>query len=122
MLNNLLLFNKNFLEAGSIIIIFYVEVIIILTLIIVLLLGTAAVQQAYLQPNVDSRIQIMKEASNYFGQGRDLVFLKTMTDEQIELIDIQKTLEIRSHRDFVDLSLSETIYNIILLGIIIIIT
>ena len=40
-----------------------------------------------------------------------------MTDEQIELIDIQKTLEIRSHRDFVDLSLSETIYNIILLGI-----
>lgn len=122
MLNNLLLFNKNFLEAGSIIIIFYVEVIIILTLIIGLLLGTAAVQQAYLQPNVDSRIQIMKEASNYFGQGRDLVFLKTMTDEQIELIDIQKTLEIRSHRDFVDLSLSETIYNIILLGIIIIIT
>ena len=84
-----------------------------------LLLGTAAIQQAYLQPNIDSRIQIMKEASNYFGQGRDLLFLKTMTDEQVELIDIQKTLEIRSHRDFVDLSLSETIYNIILLGIII---
>jgi len=93
-LNNLLLFNKNYLEAGI-----------------------AAIQQAYMQPNVDGRIQIMKEGSNYFGQSRDLVFLKTMTDEQIELIDIQKTLEIRSHRDFVDLSLSETIYNIILLGI-----
>jgi hypothetical protein len=40
-----------------------------------------------------------------------------MTDEQIELLESQKTLEVRSHRDFVGLSLAETLYNLVLLGI-----
>ena len=93
-LHNLLMYNKNFLEAGI-----------------------AAINQAYLQPSIEGRVQLMRDASTLFGQGRDLAFPKTMTDEQLELIDFQKTLEIRSHRSFVDLSLSETIYNIILLGL-----
>ena len=93
-LHNLLMYNKNYLEAGI-----------------------AAINQAHLQPSIDGRIQLMRDASTLFGQGRDLTFPKTMTDEQVDLLDIQKMLEIRSHRSFIDLSLSETIYNIILLGL-----
>ena len=93
-LNDLLMFNKNYLEAG-----------------------VTCINQAYMKPSIEEKIQLFKEASVLFQQGRDLSFYKTVTDEQIELIDIQRTLEIRSRRDFVDLSLSETIYNIILLGI-----
>jgi hypothetical protein len=93
-LHNLLMYNKNYLEAGI-----------------------AAIKQAYLNSNIESRIPLIKEASALFGQSRDLSFYKTMTDEQIELVDIQKSLEIRSQREFVDLSLSETVYNIVLLSI-----
>lgn len=94
-LHNLLMFNKNYLEAGL-----------------------AAVTQAYGHTNIDTRVQLLREASTLFGAGsRDLGFSKTMTDEQLDLIEIQKTLEIRSHRTFLDLSLSETLYNMILLGV-----
>lgn len=93
-LHNLLMYNKNFLEAGI-----------------------AAINQAYLNSNIESRIPYIKDASALFGQSRDLSFYKTMTDEQIELVDIQKALEIRSQCDFVGLSLSETVYNIVLLSI-----
>ena len=94
-LHNLLQYSRNYTEAGI-----------------------AAVNQAYSQQSVDGNTQYLREASQLFGQGRgDAAFLKSMTDEQLELLDIQKTLEIRSHRDFVGLSLSETLYNLVLLGI-----
>ena len=94
-LHNLLMFNKQYLEAGR-----------------------AAVRQANMQENTVSKVQLMKEASNLFGQGRsELSFFKTMTDEQVELMEIQKSLEIRAHRDFVGLSLSETLQNMIKLGL-----
>ena len=93
-LHNLLMYNKQFLEAGL-----------------------AAINQAYIQQALVGKVQLIKEAATLFGQGRDLAFFKTMTDEQVELMEIQKSLEIRSHRDFVDLSLSETLYNIVLLQI-----
>ena len=62
-------------------------------------------------------MSLLKEASALFQTGRDLGFYRSVTDEQIELIDIQRTLEIRSRRDFVDLSISETLYNLVLLGV-----
>jgi hypothetical protein len=62
-------------------------------------------------------LSLLKEASVLFQTGRDLGFYRAVTDEQIELIDIQRTLEIRSRRDFVDLSISETLYNLVLLGV-----
>lgn len=94
-LHNLLVYGKNYLEAGM-----------------------AAVSQAYAQPTVEGNVQHLREAVQLFGQGRaDVLTLKTMTEEQLELIDVQKTLEIRSHREFVGLSLAETLYNITLLSI-----
>ena len=93
-LHNLLMYHKNFLEAGA-----------------------AAVQQAYMQPTLVAKVQLIKEASSLFGQGRDLGFLKSTTDEQLELMEFQKSLEIRAHRDFIGLSLSETLNNMTLLGL-----
>lgn len=92
-LHNLLTYSKNYLEAGI-----------------------AAVNQGYGQPSLLGRNPYLREASQIFGQGRgDIGFYKTMTDEQLELIEIQKTLQIRANRDFVGLSLSETLYNVLLL-------
>lgn len=94
LLHNLLMYGKNYMEAGM-----------------------CAVNQAYMQPSVTNKLQLIKEASGLFNQSRDLAFQKSMTDEQIDLMEIQKALELRSHRDFMDLSLSETIYNLVLLCI-----
>ena len=93
-LHNLLMYSKNYLEAGI-----------------------AAVQQAYMQPTLVAKVQLIKEASLLFAQGRDLSFLKTTTEEQVDLMEIQKSLEIRAHRDFIGLSLSETLNNMTLLGL-----
>ena len=70
-----------------------------------------------MQPTLVAKVQLIKEASLLFAQGRDLSFLKTMTEEQVDLMEIQKSLEIRAHRDFIGLSLSETLNNMTLLGL-----
>jgi hypothetical protein len=46
---------------------------------------------------------ILQEAANIFNQARtgDLPFMKSATEEQIDLIDTQRTLELKSHRKFV---------------------
>jgi hypothetical protein len=93
-LHNLLIFNKNYLEAGI-----------------------AAVNQAYTQPVFARRLQLMKESVSLFGQGRDLGTFKTLTEEEMDLNEMQKALEVRSGKDFVDLSLSETLYNLYWMGI-----
>ena len=93
-LHNFLMHTKNYLEAG-----------------------TAAVQQAYMQHSLVTKVQLLKEAAALFAQGRDLAFFKSATDEQMDLMDIQKLLETRAHRDFVGLSLAETLNNMILLGL-----
>jgi vacuolar protein sorting-associated protein 16 len=96
LLHNLLVFGKNYLEAG-----------------------TACVNQAYLQTGVGkevSKMQLIKEAVSLFGQGRDIGFSKAMTEEQVDLLDFQQTLSLRSDRNFADLSISETINNLVVLS------
>mmetsp|Transcript_15400 Transcript_15400/g.23213 ORF Transcript_15400/g.23213 Transcript_15400/m.23213 type:complete len:848 (-) Transcript_15400:170-2713(-) len=94
LLHNLLVFNHNYLEAGA-----------------------ACMSQAYVQSAFPKRLQLVKEAVQLFGQNRDLSVYRSMTEEQMELMEIQKALEVRSGRDFLDLSLSETLYNIFLLSV-----
>ena len=94
-LDNFLMHNKQFLEAG-----------------------VACMDQAYMQTTFAGRLDRVKEAVQIFGLvGKDLSVYKTMTEEQLELMEMQKALEVRSGRDFLDLSLSETLYNIFLLGV-----
>jgi len=94
-LHNFLMHNKLYLEAG-----------------------VACMDQAYMQTAFIGRLELVKEAVQIFGlNSKDLSIYKTMTEEQMDLMEIQKALEVRSGRDFLDLSLSETLYNVFLLGV-----
>ena len=91
-LHNLLMFNKNYYDAGI-----------------------AAAQHAAMQSALPRKIQLLRDSAALYNQGRDLSQLKLLTEEQIELLEIQKGLELRTHQPFLDLSISETLYNIMLL-------
>lgn len=94
-LTDLLLYSKNFYEAG-----------------------VTAANQSLIEVNPVARVPHLKRAANLFGQGKDS-FLKQMTEEQIELLDLHKNLEMRcqSRKDFSCLNLSQTIEALIDLGI-----
>lgn len=81
--------------------------------------GNAAVTQAFQQHTAASKVQLLRDASQLFAQGRETAFYKTMTDDQIDLLDLQKALELRSQsrRSFMNLTISETMEELVLLSI-----
>lgn len=94
LLHDLMMHNKNFFEAAK--------------SVILSGLHPEAQHQSF-----EVTVQKMKEASALLGQGRDLSFAKSMTDEHVELLEIQKSLEIRaSHIDFFGLSVNQTLAKI----------
>jgi hypothetical protein len=73
------------------------------------------------QPSMDARAVYLRDASHMFGMGRgDLPFMKQSTDEQIELLEIQKALDIKlsqhGGQSFFGLSLRETLKRMVLLS------
>jgi vacuolar protein sorting-associated protein 16 len=89
-LHDLVMFSKNHFEAAK-----------------------AAIIKSNTSDSFEKTVQHMKEASHLLGQGRDLSFAKSMTDEHVELLDIQKSLEIRAnHMDFFGLSVNQTLAKI----------
>jgi hypothetical protein len=93
-----LIFNKNYLEAG-----------------------TLAVRQAYADPATDIRdtdkVKMLKESAQIFSSNRDLGVYKSATEEQIELIDIQRILGVRCQRSFHGMTVVETIHQLLILSI-----
>jgi len=80
-------------------------------------LGTLSVSKAYQKRTMDERIQELKVASVFFSQARDLSTQAKVTEEQIELLEVQQRLEAKfKTRCFVDMSVSETIFNLFALG------
>ncbi len=71
-LHNLLLYSKNYMEAGN-----------------------AAVTQAFQQMSSAGKTQFLKESSTLYTQGKDTSFMRILVDEQLDLIDLQKQLEKR---------------------------
>jgi vacuolar protein sorting-associated protein 16 len=65
------------------------------------------------------RLQVMKEAIQIFHQSKDLSLYKQFTEEEVELIQFQQLLELRSNnsRDFTQMSISETLENIYILSV-----
>lgn len=94
LLHNLLMYSRNYYEAGL-----------------------ACMNQAHLQESFPRKLQLVKEAIHLFGQQRELSVYRSATEEQMDLMEIQKALEVRSSRDFIGLSLSETLANIYLLNV-----
>lgn len=95
-LHNLLVYNKNYFEAAS-----------------------AALTQGFAQTDPAKKVHFLKEASALLAQGKDNSFIKSVTDDQVELLEIQKNLEVRcqTRRFFLDLSVSETLYELVLLAV-----
>lgn len=94
-LHKLLLHGKNYQEAGN-----------------------AAVSQALQQVDFNSRLTTLREASQLYAQGRDSAFFRTLTEDQVELLETQKQLERRTQpkRDLANLSLHETLQVLIEIG------
>ncbi len=87
LLHDFMMFNRHLLEAGK-----------------------CAVMQSQLQSSGSSRINLLREASGLFGQGRDLGLLKSITDEHVELLELQSDYEKRAPGvDFTGLSVNETL-------------
>ena len=86
LLYNLLAFSKNYFETG-----------------------VMCWKQAYMQSNLQRRLQSMKEASSNFDKSRDLGLYKAVMDEQVELLDIQRALEMRAQSEFVGLTAVQTV-------------
>ena len=111
LLNKLLAFNKQHLEAG-------------ISLVNPALApppptssSTSAAAAAATGPSEAQRMALMRDASTLFGQDRSLAFLKTSTDEQIELMETLKTLEIRVGCSLANMSLSEVLTKLVELGV-----
>jgi vacuolar protein sorting-associated protein 16 len=96
-LTQLLMYSKNYFEAGI-----------------------AAVNQAYQQKQPNQKMTYLHQASAYFGQGKDLGFFKTMTDEEIELLDLQRMLETHSQhtkQGILGLGMVQTLEFLVFLGL-----
>jgi hypothetical protein len=52
-----------------------------------------------------------------FSQSRDMSVYKSAAEEQIELLEVQKALELRCNRTLIDLSLTETLHVLLSLSI-----
>jgi len=79
--------------------------------------GNLAVGQCYLQNNCSGRFEKLREALSLYAQARELQFQLKSTEEQIELLKLQSDLELKFRVTcFFDMSLSETLYNLIALG------
>lgn len=81
--------------------------------------GVAAVNQAFLQRSAATKMQILREAAYLFGQGKgDTGFFKGMTEEEIELLEAQRNLEMHAKGQvLLGRTLMETIEALIYLGL-----
>ena len=94
--HNFMLHSKNYLEAGI-----------------------AAYNQYSIEPDFAKKAQLARESINLFAQGKgELSFIKAMAEENSELMELQKALEVRTGRtDFVGISVSETLTALTILSI-----
>lgn len=81
--------------------------------------GVAAVNQAFQQRSAATKMQILREAAYLFGQGKgDAGFFKGMTEEEIELLEAQRNLEMHAKGQvLLGRTLMETIEALIYLGL-----
>jgi hypothetical protein len=79
--------------------------------------GNLLVRESYQQAERADRIDKLLEAVSLYAQARDLQFQSRATQDQIELLKFQTELEQKyGVACFFDMSVSETLYNLIALG------
>lgn len=75
--------------------------------------GMAAVQQALSCLEGDQRKEYLVVASHQFSRNRELQSHKAVVDEQLELLELQRIIEVRSGQRLVNRSLAETLHYLI---------
>ena len=95
LLHSLLVFEKNYMEAG-----------------------VACWIQAYMMSNLNRRLLLLKESAGIFQQSRDLGYYKSVIDEQVDLLDTQRALEARAGSEsFIGLTLVQTVKKLFRLAV-----
>jgi len=77
--------------------------------------GNLYVQDSYAEKDLDARLKILRKARMSYSEGQ-YQFAEKATLKQIDLIECQKKLKEQHKKDFLHLSLSETMRQCILLG------
>ena len=100
-LKSLFLYNKNYVDAGL-----------------------SELAYGYSQPSKDVLLQSLKEAVTVLAPGRqyDALSLKSSTEEEIDLIDIHKTLTLRTNSmssppTWIGSSVTKTLFQLVLLSV-----
>mmetsp|Transcript_3473 Transcript_3473/g.11407 ORF Transcript_3473/g.11407 Transcript_3473/m.11407 type:complete len:796 (-) Transcript_3473:1527-3914(-) len=79
--------------------------------------GNPGVDTAYTEEALSIRQEILHLASDTFSSVRDSQFHQRVTEEQMDLLRLQSEFERRFNvRCFMDMSASETVYNLVALG------
>ena len=79
--------------------------------------GNSGIDAAYCEELFSVRLQNLRLAAEAFASLRDYQFHQRITEEQVELLRAQHEFERRfSVRCFMDMSASETLYNLVALG------
>ncbi|XP_020601018.1 vacuolar protein sorting-associated protein 16 homolog [Orbicella faveolata] len=76
--------------------------------------GNAYVQDSYSEKTLESKMKTLSKAQMSYQQG-NFTFYAKATEEQIKLMEYQVKLEEKYRKSFMDLSLSDTIYQCVLL-------
>lgn len=79
--------------------------------------GVICWKHAYMQPALNRRVQLMKDASSCFGASRDFGQFKSIIDEQIDLLETQRALEMRSRSEFIGLTAAQTVKKLFALAV-----
>lgn len=78
--------------------------------------GNLALRISYLQIRRTDRFKKLREVISLYAQGRESQFQRRATEEQVALLEFQSDLEMKfGSWCFFDMSLSETVYNLIVL-------
>jgi len=97
-LHRLLVYSKNYQEAGI-----------------------AAVNQAFQQRTPATKVQFLREGSNLYAQAKECAFFKAITDDELELMEVQRNLEMRlqlaNRTQFINLTVMETLEKLIYLAL-----
>ena len=74
------------------------------------------IAKAYRERTIERRNQVFNNAISFYQENKEMSFYYKATQMQVELQTIQRKLESETNKRFVDLSMTDTIYNLIVLG------
>jgi len=79
-------------------------------------IANIAVVEACTKPDLDGRLKGLNFAAKLYVENKDHQYSSKATEEQVKLLLLQKDLELTLGGQYIDLSLGETIYRVLIAG------